>query len=112
MLHFIPHEVYLAQRIPLAGVAHQGCTCHFGTDPISSVLDVKLQDPRPRQSVRAQPSTAPAADRDEGLVTQTWPSSEEREQLVVALLLACDAARRLEGKIVYCRIHVVCCLGW
>jgi choline dehydrogenase-like flavoprotein len=40
MLHFIPHDVYLAQRIPLAGVAHQGGTCRFGTDPTTSVLDV------------------------------------------------------------------------
>jgi choline dehydrogenase-like flavoprotein len=43
MSHFIPHDVYLAQRIPLAGVAHQGGTCRFGDDPTSSVLDVNCK---------------------------------------------------------------------
>jgi choline dehydrogenase-like flavoprotein len=43
MTHFIPHDVYLAQRIPLAGVAHQGGTCRFGTDPKTSVLDVNCK---------------------------------------------------------------------
>jgi choline dehydrogenase-like flavoprotein len=43
MSHFIPHDVYLAQRIPLAGVAHQGGTCRFGTDPTASVLDVNCK---------------------------------------------------------------------
>ena len=43
MSHFIPHDVYLAQRIPLAGVAHQGGTCRFGTDPATSVLDVNCK---------------------------------------------------------------------
>jgi hypothetical protein len=31
--HFIPHDVYLAQRIPLAGMAHQVGTCRFGNEP-------------------------------------------------------------------------------
>ena len=43
MSHFIPHDVYLAQRIPLAGVAHQGGTLRFGTDPATSVLDVNCK---------------------------------------------------------------------
>jgi choline dehydrogenase-like flavoprotein len=43
MSHFIPHDVYLVQRIPMAGVAHQGGTCRFGTDPTSSVLDVNCK---------------------------------------------------------------------
>jgi choline dehydrogenase-like flavoprotein len=43
MMHFIPHDVYLSQRIPLAGVAHQGGTCRFGTDPSTSVLDVNCK---------------------------------------------------------------------
>jgi choline dehydrogenase-like flavoprotein len=43
MLHFIPHDVYLSQRIPLAGVAHQGGTCRFGTDPTTSVLDINCK---------------------------------------------------------------------
>jgi choline dehydrogenase-like flavoprotein len=43
MSHFIPHDVYRAQRIPLAGVAHQGGTCRFGTDSSSSVLDINCK---------------------------------------------------------------------
>ena len=43
MTHFIPQDIYLSQRIPLAGVAHQGGTCRFGTDPSSSVLDVNCK---------------------------------------------------------------------
>jgi choline dehydrogenase-like flavoprotein len=43
MMHFIPHDVYLSQRIPLAGVAHQGGTCRFGTDPQTSVVDVNCK---------------------------------------------------------------------
>jgi choline dehydrogenase-like flavoprotein len=43
MMHFIPHDAYLSQRIPLAGVAHQGGTCRFGTDPATSVLDVNCK---------------------------------------------------------------------
>ena len=43
MSHFIPNDVYLAQRIPLAGVAHQGGTCRFGADPTVSVLDVNCK---------------------------------------------------------------------
>ena len=43
MSHFIPHDVYLSKRIPLAGVAHQGGTCRFGTDPRTSVLDVNCK---------------------------------------------------------------------
>jgi choline dehydrogenase-like flavoprotein len=35
--------VYLSQRIPLAGVAHQGGTCRFGTDPQTSVVDVNCK---------------------------------------------------------------------
>jgi choline dehydrogenase-like flavoprotein len=33
-------NLYIGQRIPLAGVAHQNGTLRFGTDPKSSVLDV------------------------------------------------------------------------
>ena len=43
MMHFIPHDVYLSQRIPLAGVAHQGGTCRFGADPTTSVLDANCK---------------------------------------------------------------------
>ena len=43
MTHFIPQDVYLSQRIPLAGVAHQGGTCRFGEDPAISVLDVNCK---------------------------------------------------------------------
>jgi choline dehydrogenase-like flavoprotein len=43
MLHFIPQDVYLSKRIPLAGVAHQNGTCRFGEDPRTSVLDVSCK---------------------------------------------------------------------
>ena len=32
-------NLYVGQRIPLAGVAHQNGTIRFGNDPASSVLD-------------------------------------------------------------------------
>lgn len=37
--HLIPNNIYLAKKIPLAGVAHQCGTCRFGDDPRTSVLD-------------------------------------------------------------------------
>jgi choline dehydrogenase-like flavoprotein len=37
---FIPHDIYLSQDIPLAGVAHQVGTARFGNDPATSVLDI------------------------------------------------------------------------
>ena len=40
MSHIIPRNVFVGQRIPLAGVAHQNGTLRFGTDPATSVLDV------------------------------------------------------------------------
>jgi choline dehydrogenase-like flavoprotein len=43
MTHFLPQEVYLAKRIPLAGVAHQCGTVRFGLDPKTSVLDVNCK---------------------------------------------------------------------
>ena len=36
-------SLYIGQRIPLAGVAHQNGTCRFGTDLKSSVLDVNCR---------------------------------------------------------------------
>jgi choline dehydrogenase-like flavoprotein len=33
-------NLFLGQRIPLAGVAHQNGTIRFGTDPKTSALDV------------------------------------------------------------------------
>lgn len=38
--HLIPREVFVGQRIPLAGVAHQNGTIRFGHDPETSALDV------------------------------------------------------------------------
>lgn len=38
--HLIPRNAYMANDIPIAGVAHQAGTCRFGTDPADSVLDV------------------------------------------------------------------------
>jgi choline dehydrogenase-like flavoprotein len=41
--HLLPHNAYLKNEIPVAGVAHQAGTCRFGTDPGSSVLDVNCK---------------------------------------------------------------------
>jgi choline dehydrogenase-like flavoprotein len=43
MTHFIPQDVYLSQKIPLAGVARQGGMCRFGSNPSTSVLDVNCK---------------------------------------------------------------------
>ena len=37
--HLIPNEVFVGDRIPLAGVAHQNGTVRFGRDPKTSALD-------------------------------------------------------------------------
>lgn len=37
--HLIPHNVFVGDRIPLAGVAHQNGTIRFGRDPRTSALD-------------------------------------------------------------------------
>lgn len=38
--HFLPNNIYLGKKIPLAGTAHQCGTVRFGTDPKTSALDV------------------------------------------------------------------------
>lgn len=38
--HLVPRDLFIGQRIPLAGVAHQNGTIRFGTDPATSALDV------------------------------------------------------------------------
>ena len=40
MSHVVPRQLFVGQRIPLAGVAHQNGTIRFGTDPATSALDV------------------------------------------------------------------------
>jgi choline dehydrogenase-like flavoprotein len=37
--HLLPRNVFVGQRIPLAGVAHQNGTIRFGRDPRASALD-------------------------------------------------------------------------
>jgi choline dehydrogenase-like flavoprotein len=37
--HLLPRNLFLGQRIPLAGVAHQNGTVRFGRDPKTSALD-------------------------------------------------------------------------
>jgi choline dehydrogenase-like flavoprotein len=37
--HLIRRNLFLGQRIPLAGVAHQNGTIRFGRDPRTSALD-------------------------------------------------------------------------
>ncbi len=39
----IPRGVYLRKDIPISGVAHQVGTLRFGTDPITSVLDINCK---------------------------------------------------------------------
>jgi len=39
----IDHKLYLGKNIPLAGVAHQNGTLRFGTDPLTSVLDINCK---------------------------------------------------------------------
>lgn len=41
--HIFSNSLYLAKKIPLAGVAHQVGTCRFGEDPKSSVLDLNCK---------------------------------------------------------------------
>jgi choline dehydrogenase-like flavoprotein len=41
--HLIPRALFVGQRIPLAGVAHQNGTVRFGHDPKSSALDVNCR---------------------------------------------------------------------
>jgi choline dehydrogenase-like flavoprotein len=39
----VPRHLFIGQRIPLAGVAHQNGTIRFGTDPTTSALDVNCR---------------------------------------------------------------------
>jgi choline dehydrogenase-like flavoprotein len=41
--HLIPRNLFVGQRIPLAGVAHQNGTIRFGRDPKTSALDVNCK---------------------------------------------------------------------
>lgn len=41
--HLLPLNVFVGQRIPLAGVAHQNGTIRFGHDPRTSALDVNCR---------------------------------------------------------------------
>ena len=41
--HLLPHNAYLKNEIPVAGVAHQAGTCRFGTSASTSVLDVNCK---------------------------------------------------------------------
>jgi hypothetical protein len=45
-------NLYLGQRIPLAGVAHQNGTIRFGDDPKTSALDRNCKAHEARQSLR------------------------------------------------------------
>jgi choline dehydrogenase-like flavoprotein len=37
--HLVPRNLFVGNRIPLAGVAHQNGTVRFGRDPRTSALD-------------------------------------------------------------------------
>jgi choline dehydrogenase-like flavoprotein len=41
--HLLPRQLYVGQRIPLAGVAHQNGTIRFGNDPKTSALDASCK---------------------------------------------------------------------
>jgi choline dehydrogenase-like flavoprotein len=41
--HVVPRHLFLGQRIPLAGVAHQNGTVRFGHDPRTSALDANCR---------------------------------------------------------------------
>ena len=41
--HLVPRALFIGQRIPLAGVAHQNGTIRFGRDPQTSALDVNCR---------------------------------------------------------------------
>ncbi len=41
--HLIHRFAYMKNDIPIAGCAHQGGTCRFGTDPATSALDVSCK---------------------------------------------------------------------
>src|SRR5207237_4598617 len=41
--HLIPRNLFVGQRIPLAGVAHQNGTIRFGKDPKTSSLNVNCR---------------------------------------------------------------------
>jgi choline dehydrogenase-like flavoprotein len=41
--HIVRRNLFVGQRIPLAGVAHQNGTVRFGLDPESSALDVNCR---------------------------------------------------------------------
>ena len=41
--HLVPRNLFIGDRIPLAGVAHQNGTLRFGHDPRTSVLDVNCR---------------------------------------------------------------------
>jgi choline dehydrogenase-like flavoprotein len=41
--HLVPRNLFLGQRIPLAGVAHQNGTIRFGRDPQTSALDANCR---------------------------------------------------------------------
>jgi len=42
-MHLVPRNLFVGQRIPLGGVAHQNGTIRFGLDPRTSALDVNCK---------------------------------------------------------------------
>jgi choline dehydrogenase-like flavoprotein len=42
-MHLVPRNLFVGNRIPLAGVAHQNGTIRFGHDPATSALDVNCR---------------------------------------------------------------------
>ena len=41
--HLLEHSIYLHKTMPIGATAHQAGTVRFGTDPLSSALDVNCR---------------------------------------------------------------------
>ena len=58
--HLVPRNLFVGNRIPLAGVAHQNGTIRFGRDPKTSALDATA---RPTRWTTSTSSTAASSRR-------------------------------------------------
>jgi choline dehydrogenase-like flavoprotein len=41
--HLVERQIYIANSMGIAAVGHQAGTCRFGTDPVTSVLDINCK---------------------------------------------------------------------
>ncbi len=61
--HIVPRNLFVGERIPLAGVAHQNGTVRFGDDPRTSVLDVIAARTTSTTSTSSTAASSPRAAR-------------------------------------------------